>query len=173
MKIFIILIVVTNVSLAETCDEYYIKKLVKISLNEFIEEFSSEEFKREVSNKNYCYREKVQLMEDYYYANESSRDYLKQRLADGWGFVGDYDKAIEWSYKQLNGDKSTPWNNYIFARIAYFKNNEAEFVEYYNLISDDPDYTFGNAMMITWLEMLIENFDKPYRYIVENADRDE
>jgi hypothetical protein len=163
----------TSNTFAKTCEDYYqknLESLLSLSLKDFNQHFATE-FQSKIFKNNYCYKEKAQIFEDYYYASESSQESLKKEIAHAWGLVGNYEKAIEWNEKQLEDEKEnkpTPWNNYILARIAYFKRDEELFVKHYNIVDKISGDSFGNALLTVWLDMLIEDFDKPYRYIVEN-----
>jgi len=175
--VIFILILFSFESFAQNCEALY-KQHLKSDLDMSYKGFDQtmgKGFRDLLSNDLNCDKQAALLIEQYIKKNDAKQNSLRWHMAQAWGHVGDYDKAIKWSRTVLLAKEDFSkhelrWNDFVLANIAFFQRDKLNLIKHRNSIAKAKDKHFGNQLNLKYLNSLIKYFDKPYKYAVNHID---
>lgn len=124
-----------------------------------------------------CPKEAADLIEAYIHANKAKESSLVWHVAQFRATQGDYAAAIIGANAVLSEKEDFEknplrWNDYILATIAFLKHDKENLQIHRDRVAAaaaKEDF-FGNKLNLIFLDSLVRNFDKDYRYASMHID---
>lgn len=120
-----------------------------------------------------CYAEAERLVLAYLHAHGDRSNNLWWHAAQMAASAGRYAQAAEHARLALDAaparDDPLMWNDYVQASIAFFERDRAGLLRHRDLIAGKGLAFWGNRMNLNLLDVMLQDFDRPYAEIGEKA----
>ena len=122
-----------------------------------------------------CFAEAGNLIDLYITGRSDLRDSQRVNLSfhagQVYAFAGKNDEALKRFRSAVVNPAAGPefkWSEYVLATIAFLEHDADSLVKYRNIIEDAASYS-PNASNLQIVDLLIKNFDRPYRDALRRA----
>jgi hypothetical protein len=130
---------------------------------------------RRLAEQESCFAEAGNLIDLYLTGRSDLRDSQKVNLSfhagQVYAFAGKNDEALKrfrGAIVNLAAEPEFKWSEYVLATIAFLEHDADSLVKYRNIIEDAASYS-PNASNLQIVDLLIKNFDRPYRDALRRA----
>jgi hypothetical protein len=174
-NILVLLSLISAMANAQNCQGLYqqhLKTDMSLSYKEF-DQTMGKGFRELIREDLSCDKEAALLIEEYIKVNNATENSLRWHVAQSWAQYGDYQKSIKWSKTVLLesedfSQRELRWNDFVLANIAFFEKDKEQLIKHRDVIAAAKEKHFGNQLNLKYLNSLITNFHKSFKYAMQN-----